>query len=350
MRASLPLVVSISLNVALAGVLLLKSGDDSPEPAATTSTGSPSDPQRVFKIAQEAGLGDSLAYRLALVAAQPSVQPAKSAQYWTLEGRSDTTLVLPQEGDDELRSRLVQAFGESARERPEFASLFKPFANKYPFLSSQKQLALQKIVTTEDIASAGGRASECGLAGCDPREKIRQLLTPAEYAEYELRESPVSHRLASTGVDFTEQEFRDAYQVLAEQPGPATDRNAQRAEQERRIESILGKEKFARYQRAQDPIYRALNQGGRKYSVGQEAIDSAYQLIKDSQHRMASADSGTRSVMRDDLNTQLQARIGPQLTELVSRYFDGGRAENRARMENVLLRATAAGRASRVAE
>src|SRR5688572_6083124 len=159
MRLSLPLIVSMSLNVVLAGGLLLAARDVVTEAV----TADENDPARLFEIAQGAGLSESRSYQLALIAARPPIQAASPAEYWKIEGRREQT-VLSQEGDAAVRSRLLKAFGESAKDRPEFASLFKPLASRYPFLSSEKQLALQEILAS---AGAPGRADAvCPPGGC----------------------------------------------------------------------------------------------------------------------------------------------------------------------------------------
>lgn len=317
MKSNIPLLASGVLNVALMGTLLASHVGAEKRTAVATpvSVTDASDPARVFEWATQAGISDSLAHRFALVAAQPPTETA-SIEYW----KAQPFGVQTGKADEGLRNKLLQSFGPEAGEIPEYADLFKPYARHLPFLSSEKQLALQEIFAHSGDAMSGAPASiRCSSASCV--DAVRKLLTDEELFEYQLRASPLADQLLRFGFAYTETEFREVYRVLASP--------SKTGKEQEQIERILGKERLARFQQAQDPVYQAMLQGASHRGIGIDAVDAAYDVVKASQQRLLAlkspSDAAKRASIYAERDKQLQAKLGPDLFQMVSRYLEPNR-------------------------
>lgn len=92
------------------------------------------------------------------------------------------------------RQLLLQSFGSTAKEQPAFADVFQPYRARLPFLSADKQMALQQILFETD--TAGPAFVRSGPGANDQRSsRIRALLSEEEFAEYQRRKSPTAMRI-----------------------------------------------------------------------------------------------------------------------------------------------------------
>lgn len=126
--------------------------------------------------------------------------------------------------------------------------------------------------------------------------ELASLLSPQELEEYELRNSHISENLRNqlSGFEPTEEEFRRLFRLqkdFEEQinrglPDGASDEiqaeiraraqeEGQRALQEE-MQKVLGKERFAEWQQAQDPDYKALVQIADRYNLPTDTSQRIY--------------------------------------------------------------------------
>lgn len=338
MRISPLLIISGSLNVLLAAALLVGqySGSSSTDTsigvtAATASGGAAEhDPAKLVALARRHGASDQLAYRIALAAARAATGTAIPAEYWKpAPERAAASREAEYKSTQAARELLLRSFGPAAKDQPAFFDLFQPDRERLPFLSADKQMALQQILFE---TSNGGLTFARAEKGTDDERstRIRALLSEEELAEYQLRESPAAVRLANIGFDFTEQEFRAVYDVLnAGQERPAGVRSLRAATPE--IERVLGAARFQEFKRAQDPIYRWLRAAAQQFGVTQEAVTAAFELIKDTQKRAAGAGSGSsgataRVEMLAARDRQLKAQLGEKMFAYVAPQIESSDA------------------------
>jgi hypothetical protein len=143
----------------------------------------------------------------------------------------------------------------------------------------------------------------------DRKAQLAQILTAGESEEFEMRtSSSFANRLNSEFREFkpTEKELRELFRLQTEIEDPiggtarvgVTGRQdpseiAQRQNEEReKIKAVLGEERFAEFERAQDGNYRSLAQLGERYNLPKENILQAYQIQQamNSQIQQLSAD------------------------------------------------------------
>lgn len=125
--------------------------------------------------------------------------------------------------------------------------------------------------------------------------ELANLLSPQELEEYDLRHSHVAENLRNqlSGFEPTEEEFRRLFrlqkdfenQISAALPNASDEVQAeiraraqeegQRALQEE-MQKVLGKDRFAQWQQAQDPDYKALVQIADRYNLPTETSQKIY--------------------------------------------------------------------------
>jgi hypothetical protein len=348
MRLIKPLLFgSLAVNLVLGTLLIRQSATAhtaTPMPVQTAARAATTGLARIFNAAVEAGAPATSAYQLVLLAARTSAAAAPSYEYWKAPEQRATAAV-PTTTDEQVRARLLASFGLAAREQPEFAAVFKPYSHRFPFLSSQKQLALQAILTeaaSDNTAGSilvgmGSSALPCvtGTCGSMP-DKIRALLAPDEFFEYQLRESALSVRLLNSGFEFTETEFRDVYRALSElRPIPGSSGSDFLAQSAVQLQRVLSQQRYAQFQRLRDPMYRLLSQVGAHYSIAKTALGTAYETITRSEQQVAVLGVGTRppaaaeqiriAAIYSERDQKLRSMLGSAAFSLIARYLEPNR-------------------------
>lgn len=317
MRASPVLMAAIALNVVLGAALYFRSsGDDSARSARPRQ----SDPAALFAWAKQQGLSDDVSYRLVLAQLRAEAAPEEPEHYW--EPAPERMLARRQremQRLQEMREQLIGSFGASVTQQPALADVFQPHRSKLPFLSPEKQMALQKILFETSMVEtefAGPRS-----AGADKRlARIRELLSDEEFAEYQRRESALAMRLANSGFDFTEAEFRAVFDVVST---TGLEPRQSLTPLMPAIGRVLEVNRFREFERSQDPVYRALRSTGQKFAVPQEKIADAYDQILISQKKVAEArsTSKTPSTLMQQLETLIAARDQALMARLGAEVF-----------------------------
>jgi hypothetical protein len=238
-------------------------------------------------------------------------------KYWMPEDAGATDPKLQRqlaELDREQRSLVRQLLGVELQ-----AELSKYWEDdydpqSYAFLSDEKRdrvLALKakyEDMEQEVYARAQGLMLEQDEQELkqiqQQREKeMASILSPQELEEYELRHSSVSETLRSQlgGFEPSEEEFRKLFRVqkdfekeisqsLSADDAAAVREDAQQALNEE-MRKVLGQQRFAEWQRAQDPDYKALLQVADRFNLPKEVSESVYSLKMQAEQQKVQVDA-----------------------------------------------------------
>jgi len=159
---------------------------------------------------------------------------------------------------------------------------------KYEELENEIYMRAQGIMLDQD---------EQALRQLEQQRQVElaSLLSPQELEEYELRNSHVAENLRNqlSGFEPTEEEFRRLFRLqkdfeaqingaLPNAPDEVQDEIRARAQEEgqralqEEMLKVLGKERFAQWQQAQDPDYKALVQIADRYNLPTETSQKIY--------------------------------------------------------------------------
>jgi hypothetical protein len=157
----------------------------------------------------------------------------------------------------------------------------------------------------------GNRSSEENL-----NSSLDQLFTIEELFEYQLRSSPLAYKLRQSGFDFSENEFRDVFSILngsdsldnADTPFfTGTFQGVQSLTPVlEKIKLVLGPDRFQKYLKLQDPIYKILQALAAQSGSRQIDFEAVYRVISQSSLRLS----------------EIQSRSPVLTPELRSKIFD----------------------------
>jgi hypothetical protein len=199
---------------------------------------------------------------------------------------------------DRVRSVLATLYGPQVESDAAFRQVFQPLDDRYAFLGSEQQLALQKYLLERRLVDTARPSTPravgepapaaAGAAGSAELEKdLRARLGPEAAQQYLYRFSPLAEQLRAAKVDLSEAEFRTAFEALAQleaAPGDAASFGRIRAS----LRSLLGEQRFTRLWAARDPLFGVLASAGRGQSLSEATMLSVYALFNDMQDRLAS--------------------------------------------------------------
>lgn len=217
------------------------------------------------------------------------------------------------------RDALRASIGEGAVHDPRFAPLFQPYQTDLGFLPPAQQMELQSIMMKQ-LRQPG--APE----GVDAQ--IKSLLSAEHWKEYQYRKSPLRQRLLASGFDFSEQEYRAVFDLVA---AASVERNlafsagaigdpAANPELSQALRDALGEERFARFRKVQDPNYATLLHVARSHDLPTSSIDGAYALIMENNaDRQRVGRSLGADPARSERESQLREILGPQAFEEFSK-------------------------------
>ncbi len=238
---------------------------------------------------------------LALIEHGVSRKPAERANaenYWQrdFDRAPDTVNVkLPGEAGDEIRSALIELFGDSARDRTEFREWFYPLDAAHSYLSSSKQIQLQDIKDRHrqqlEALRGGAYTNELRRRMAELDEEmdvaIRSLLSPAELDQYRLRVTPLANRLRRTlaGVhNLSREEFDEIFEIYdsldAGVSNPAVPQDIDQMIANDMVRDLLGPDRYQAFERGRDPVFGLLNELASRHGVTDKAIDQAYERTR----------------------------------------------------------------------
>lgn len=354
------LMVSMAINLFLAGWIVL--GAEEPVPAPVAGVSAPA--EAAAKTASAAipeivgeGAGEELRARIgalkgrvqgdealiAIVAAEirENLDRAGAVGYWTprpvREGRARVAR-------DELRaayrSVLVETFGEAIASNALMSEVFAPNAARWAYLPGETRARLESEISRDLRTRFAGENAGAVAAGADAdrQRRIRSLLGDEQYFEYSLRESALADQLLAIEFSFTESEFRAVYSIWEKALGPNKSdlRGILRAGERpddpvmTEISSALGAERFALYRRAQDPVYKLVRSTIRLANVDAAKAEAAYAILEQTKQKAAGLmgeggpviGTDTRKKLEQlklDRSKKLVALLGAPATEILER-------------------------------
>jgi hypothetical protein len=226
------------------------------------------------------------------------------------------------------RDDLLAALGASAESAPELARLFRPLGPRFGFLSPREQAALQRwqlsrrsTAPAPRLDARPGRAPQpdAGSRG-DELTELRRVLPASAAFEVAVRESALAEQLRTSGAEVSEAEFRETYALLADS---AADGDAETlAKRRRRLEALLGSQRFDRIWAIRDPLAAVLRDVSRERGLDDAATWRAYGVLNANQGRLTelaaagdSADEQTIAAAQSialDEQTELARAVGEE--------------------------------------
>jgi hypothetical protein len=341
----LGVVASAALNVGFLSAVLARSSFEVEIPAALSRStiGVPSATvpagytgyQEYFESLRSRGLSDAEAKTLVLAgleahARELAVEPPPP--YWQRDAGSTFASALRLSAElDHARAALVAAFGVEAEREPAFARLFRPLDPVFSFIGSAQQVAVQKrkleqqVATFSDAARRAPLAEPLSRASSNATAATNELihglgtvLDPTNLHEYLLRDSPLAEQLRRSGVEFTEAEFRETFDILRSLEDSTPDAGAY-ANARMALRALLGGRRFSILWAGRDPLFSAVRRAGEKHALDDEKLLSVYELFNDHQDALLEV---TRSA-NGDLERQsrglrdAQSRLATRLSGLV---------------------------------
>jgi hypothetical protein len=255
--------------------------------------------------------------------------PKPRNEYWTPSSAWQAEYMLEVDrARDHVRSALKSLYGEEASEDPVFQRVFAPLDLTLPFLASDQQIAIFRLRLQQqiDLAKGGlnfpstmGRSPDVSGAGIAIAENferaVAENLAADDLFEYQLRESATAKRILSSGVDFTEQQFRETYR--AEQNFQSNPSAEKLISYRNELKDILGRTKYLQYLAAQDPGFTAIQEVASKHALRDGEILAIYEVMKDAQAELIAASRASPGGGDGTDIVEIMATRDRRLSELV---------------------------------
>jgi hypothetical protein len=243
-------------------------------------------PGRIDRTIDVEASGGEAARLLALIDGEPlralrrASRPASAA--WRNDADAESARIERiRSAEQAARTALIRIFGDAARESPAFWRLFAPLNDRVPELDPAAQIAIHDL---ERGFLAARLAGEDPLSFAEHLAKVRNTVGAASAVEYALRTSPAAAALRNAGIDLTENEFREAYDILAALPETAD--GVAFIEARRRLRRLLGNLRFARLWSQQDPRYAQLTAIAADFDIPDDTLVAGYAVLVESQDAM----------------------------------------------------------------
>jgi Pyruvate/2-oxoacid:ferredoxin oxidoreductase gamma subunit len=277
-----------------------------------------------------------------------------SDQYWSADSEYQPAYQQAlTDGQKHLRTELLGRYGAAAKDDPLFRSHFRPLDPLYWFLTSDEQLAIQALRFGRDAALQSAARGANRTAAADGVMRVGDVATLAVVQKYqadlatvldadtlfefELRDSPVAAQLRTSGLNFTESEFRQVYALMAGlQGGPAE--IDELIETRHRLREVLGNRRFAALWAARDPGFADLSEIAERRSLPEGMALAVYELMNEFQDRRiglakaAERDPGRAAqaalTLADDERMAITRLVGEEVADEIVR----GRALRSFRM------------------
>lgn len=224
-------------------------------------------------------------------------------------------------GYESIRGQLSGLYGTEVSRDLLFSDMFYPMANQYPFLSSSEQIAVQKMQIdmqkySTQLQAEGGNPRSVP-ADRAPANMLANLLGDQASKEYMLRTSPLANKMRKSGLAFTEDSFRKAFDLLAsvKTVQDPTLTFAVRDE----INEIFGADDGLVLWAAIDPAFGLVKQVASQHGVTQGLAMSAYEMILAAKQDISEAASQRNSNPQQAMHQvqNLMTNLKNQLSQLV---------------------------------
>jgi hypothetical protein len=254
---------------------------------------------------------------LALARLETAIATVALTDFWKPDADQDVTRRMDaiELQRERIRAELIARYGAAAAEDPAFARMFRPLDARYPYLSSKSQLALLKLQRARRgpvgaaplLVRGDGLAPDLGAAGRQQQEferGVRAALTPAEWQEYQLRESGAARQLRASGVAGDEHQFREVFRVLEQVELDQT--VAGYVDAQEKLAAILGVSQYAKFSAARDPAYGALQAAATRHGLTPQQLDGVYAAVLNANNKFArlSMNHGTQEATAPNAETQ----------------------------------------------
>jgi hypothetical protein len=229
-----------------------------------------------------------------LAADERAARRQQRADYWRPAPTADNAAIVAAQLDTEaaVRARLESVLGPRAKSMAALASVYRPHDDELGFLASDEQLAVRRLRLERVAAPADPGNAESGR-GADSRgprdgrgelDALRALLPADRALEVALRASPLAAQLRASGVAFTENEFRTAFGLLADDG--ATADPARQLERRAALATLLGPRRFNRVWSQLDPLAAVVRRVGTALGLRDAAIEQTYAVLNEAQGRL----------------------------------------------------------------
>jgi hypothetical protein len=227
---------------------------------------------------------------------------------------------------------------------------------RYQFLAPERRQALHSLISRFDQLEqelydrTKGLMLEEDQTQLQQLQKMReaeiaQLLTPDEYREYELRNSPTADALREqlSGFNATEEEFRKVFDLqkayeaqMAKMPLGADEEVRSHVTEQaedalnEELRKLLGPERYAEYQRAQDADYKTLLQFADRVQIPRDVANQVYDLKarvetqRDTVEGDLSLTEQQRAVALAALAETARTEVGKLMGDNATKYFPVG--------------------------
>jgi hypothetical protein len=248
--------------------------------------------------------------------------------------------------DKEQRDLIRELLGVDMRtEMAKYSNDDTYGEESYSFLPAAKQEQVQQVVQQFDELEQDVYSRTHGILLDTDQEELKQIqrqrkaalasvLTSEEMEEYELRHSDTANNMRSqlSGFQPSEEEFRKVFRLQRtfdenfDQSFDARDdaamsvkAGAQQAAQETlnaEIRKILGPDRYAEYQRAQDTDYRSLLQLGERFETSPEIAGRVYNMKQAAEQYKLQVESNPN--LTDEQRSQLVAALARETERSVA--------------------------------
>lgn len=292
---------SLVANLALIGLIAVPhSQSDRMAGTGVEAIAPPPEVNRVPTEAPDSSERDKMLALSTLEADARAANPPPLPEFWRsdADGQIEVHRLKLEQQQDAMRQALIARYGVAAAEDPTFARLFRPLDVRFPYLSSNSQLALAKLqrARASGAATAGLPAAPgpTEIAKAMEREiefnrAIRAAFTEAEFDAYRLRESPAARQLRASGVVANEHEFRAAIETLEKMESDRTPGSY--LEVQRGLSKLLGPERFVRFLASRDPAFQTVRSVAVAQRVQESQVLAVYEVIVTAQLGVLDAQS-----------------------------------------------------------
>ena len=232
--------------------------------------------------------------------------PAQRFEFWKatspfLMGANPEKMQKMQALDNE-KNEVLRALGIEPDFKTQASSVLNPLDTMFDFIPEEKRAQVMKLMTdmqtrmAKDMEASGG-TDETSIvrAQADMEKALKQILSPQEALEYDLRMSMTANMMRNqiAGFDPSEEEFMKVFQLRKAfddefsplSRGSETDeqRKAREAKEkvlQQQIKESLGEERYADYERAGDFAFQQMLRSAKRGDLGVAEAEQVYDLKK----------------------------------------------------------------------
>lgn len=201
---------------------------------------------------------------------------------------------------DDEKNGVLRALGIEPDAKAQMAQMMNPFETMMDFLPEDKKVQVIKVMTDmqtkmADAGKDGNDPEAMGKAMKDMETKLKAILTPQEYLDYQLRFGMTANMMRSqiAGFDPNEEEFMKVFKLreafdsdfsplarMNESDEQKKNREAAEKQLKENIKAQLGPERYADYERAQDWNFQQIYRSVKKADLGTAEAVKVYDMKK----------------------------------------------------------------------